>query len=189
MFTCGLCDFSDDMISPCKKRATQHAINPLFFSFSPWLLPISRNQQLHDRDVRLRSQHTHKNANAVGPVYITQATKCTVQMKIKVCWTWRTKIFFLKSHFLLCIKCNVCFHFHLERLVTFPKLLSPEDIRLPQTAIYWTGQPHLFHSSPSWEAVILSQYPWHDLPPSLFPTKKRAKATCIQNSWLKHPAA
>lgn len=108
-------------------------------------------------------------------------------------WKWRAGELgnkeFSMYHSLQCIKCNVCFHFHLERLVTFPKLLSPEDIRLSQTAIYWTGQPHLFHSSPSWEAVILSQYPWHDLPPSLFPTKNRAKATCIQNSWLKHPAA
>lgn len=63
--------------------------------------------------------------------------------------------------------CNVRCHFHLERLDTFPKPPSPpKDICLSQTAIYRTGQCRLSHSSPSWEAVILSQYPRHDLSPS-----------------------
>lgn len=138
---------------------------------------------------------TNQNTNGVGAVYvsyISQATGCITHLEIQGLVNFVTNSFgcFIawsnKS-------CNACFHFHSEGSVTFPKLLYPKDICLSQTAIYWTGQPHLFHSSPSWEAVILSQYPWHDLAPphsfSLSPTKNQAKATCIQNSWLKHPAA
>lgn len=85
-------------------------------------------------------------------------------------------------------KTNVRCRFHLERLVTFPKPLSPEDICLSQTAIYRTGQPRLFHSSPSWEAVILSLSILSTISRSLSPpqrTKLRQLAYKIADSIIQ----
>lgn len=89
VFTCSLCNFSHDMTSPREKTANiflfHMQIRAFFpFSFSPRFLPMSRNQHLHDHDAGLPPQHTHKTATAVGPAYITQATKCRTQMEIRV---------------------------------------------------------------------------------------------------------
>lgn len=67
VFTCSLCNFSDDMTSPRKKQprcfCSTCKREPFPSSFSLRFLPISRNQHLHDHDVGLPPRHTQKTAN------------------------------------------------------------------------------------------------------------------------------